>query len=949
MNKKPKDRDRNILYRLTMAGVILALLLEVSALPAAQAQGAWNKMPAGMGDYHAEQAIPLVTSFTLDGVLVSVRGVSLPSADFTTSEPGSAVQVATSVAWKPFREFSIVAVPFGTRPATEALPAAAPGLTAAYELALRNYRLQQGGMVQDGLVATLFGRQVTGLHTLVDLNIDGPLPKPVEIDEWVVEAGARLWIIRSSEEQTPGGRVLAPEYFPKEIVLSSSTLDTPSTVNDQPMRDPALGSNRMMMVADLPTPAWWHGDCDNETYTQKSGGINSYRLGEVFLGVPACGPRPDYDGGQNVLVRFFPGAWGEYEWQCVEYAMRFMYLLYGISPYQANGADVVWNYEGDQFVKIANGTSGQAPLPNDVLSYGSTSTGGHSSVVTTSNVDAAGNGTVKVIEQNAAVTGASTLTVTDWSVAGNAGSVTGWLHSTRPALTLAVNKTGTGTGTVTSLPAGIDCGLTCTHAFNYYNVVTLTASAAGGSTFTGWSGDCSGTGTCTVTTDEERSVTANFDLLSFALSVSRNGMGSGTVTSNPAGIDCGSTCSTFFANNAVVTLTAVATAPSTFGGWIGAGCSGTGTCTVTMSSDRSVIATFNSPGTQTLTVSKDGTGGGTLTSDPLGIDCGSTCSASFSIHTGVTLTATPGTGSNFAGWSGACSGTGTCAVTMDADNAVAATFMLNTYLLSVSRSGTGSGMVTSLPAGIDCGLTCSYAFNYDTAVTLTAVASEGSFFTGWSGDCSGTGTCTVTTDAERSVTANFNLTQPGFADVPLDHWASAWIVRLYQAGITNGCATDPLRYCPEDPVTRGQMAVFLERGMQGSTYIPPDGTGAIFSDVPLTYWAVDWIEQFYADGITSGCRIGPLSYCPDNLVTRAEMAVFLLRARHGADYTPPEVWGGGGTGFDDVPADYWAAAWIKQLAAEAITTGCRLGSYCPENPVTRAEMAVFLVRTFDLP
>jgi hypothetical protein len=77
------------------------------------------------------------------------------------------------------------------------------------------------------------------------------------------------------------------------------------------------------------------------------------------------------------------------------------------------------------------------------------------------------------------------------------------------------------------------------------------------------------------------------------------------------------------------------------------------------------------------------------------------------------------------------------------------------------------------------------------------------------------------------------------------------------------------------------------------------------------------------------------------------MAVFLLRAKHGAGYIPPTV--GGSTGFNDVSADYWAAAWIKQLAAEGITGGCGTGIYCPENPVTRAQMAVFLVRTFNLP
>jgi hypothetical protein len=77
------------------------------------------------------------------------------------------------------------------------------------------------------------------------------------------------------------------------------------------------------------------------------------------------------------------------------------------------------------------------------------------------------------------------------------------------------------------------------------------------------------------------------------------------------------------------------------------------------------------------------------------------------------------------------------------------------------------------------------------------------------------------------------------------------------------------------------------------------------------------------------------------------MAVFLLRSKYGASYTPPDV--GAGTGFGDVPPSYWAAAFVKQLVAEGITVGCGGGNYCPEQPVTRAQMAVFLVRTFSLP
>jgi hypothetical protein len=186
-----------------------------------------------------------------------------------------------------------------------------------------------------------------------------------------------------------------------------------------------------------------------------------------------------------------------------------------------------------------------------------------------------------------------------------------------------------------------------------------------------------------------------------------------------------------------------------------------------------------------------------------------------------------------------------------------------------------------------------------------------------------------------------------FTDVPTTYWAWLWIERLYNAGITVGCSLNPLMYCPEDPVTRAQMAIFLERGMNGSTYITPAGTGLVFNDVPPGYWALDWIEKLYADHITSGCGTNPLIYCPDNPVTRSQMAVFLLRAEYGATYIPPSATGV----FEDVPTTYWAASWIEQLYAEGITTGCGTSplTYCPEDLVTRAQMAVFLVRTFNLP
>ena len=139
------------------------------------------------------------------------------------------------------------------------------------------------------------------------------------------------------------------------------------------------------------------------------------------------------------------------------------------------------------------------------------------------------------------------------------------------------------------------------------------------------------------------------------------------------------------------------------------------------------------------------------------------------------------------------------------------------------------------------------------------------------------------------------------------------------------------------------MAVFLVRALHGPAFTPPAPTG-VFTDVPPSYWAGAFIEQLAADGISGGCGGG--NFCPGDLVTRAQMAIFLLRGKHGSSYVPPPATG---TVFTDVPAASFGAAWIEQLFAEGITGGCGAGIYCPGSPVSRGQMAVFLTRTFSLP
>ncbi|BDG03922.1 InlB B-repeat-containing protein [Anaeromyxobacter oryzae] len=341
---------------------------------------------------------------------------------------------------------------------------------------------------------------------------------------------------------------------------------------------------------------------------------------------------------------------------------------------------------------------------------------------------------------------------------------------------LSVQHAGEGDGRVTSQPGGIDCGSACRADYDDGTVVTLTATAGADSRFESWGGACSGSGSCVVTVTGDAVVTATFARTTppppaqHVVAVQRAGDGTGKVTSAPAGIDCGGACSASFDDGATVTLTATPDAGSTFGGWSGA-CSGTVACVLKADRDLTVTATFGKippppPGKHAIAVQKAGDGGGKVTSKPAGIDCGAACGASFEDGTSVTLTATPDAGSTFGGWGGACSGTGSCVVKLDKDVTVTATFTKTPppppakHTVAVQKAGNGSGRVMSAPVGIDCGTTCSAAFEANAFMTLSATADAGSTFQGWSGACGGTGACVVKVEKDVTVTATFTKTAP---------------------------------------------------------------------------------------------------------------------------------------------------------------------------------------------
>ncbi len=254
----------------------------------------------------------------------------------------------------------------------------------------------------------------------------------------------------------------------------------------------------------------------------------------------------------------------------------------------------------------------------------------------------------------------------------------------QPKPTLTVTKEGTGSGTVVSSPAGIECGATCSADFKENTKVTLTASPSAGSLFVSWKG-CEKGGVngrqCTVTMDKAKTVNAKF-IAAYDVTVNRVGSGLGKVSSSPGGVLCLSNCSSTtaaFKEGTSVTLNAAPTKNFVFTEWTG-DCSGSGPCSLgTLGEDKEVGAKFTEVAKHLLTVNKSGGGQGTAKSNLAGINCGATCSSMASAYyqdVEVELTAIPGKGSAFGQWS-AGSGCGvatTCVVKMSEAKEISAFF-----------------------------------------------------------------------------------------------------------------------------------------------------------------------------------------------------------------------------------------------------------------------------------
>lgn len=240
-----------------------------------------------------------------------------------------------------------------------------------------------------------------------------------------------------------------------------------------------------------------------------------------------------------------------------------------------------------------------------------------------------------------------------------------------------------------------------------------------------------------------------------------------------------------------------------------------------------------------------------------------------------------------------------------------------------------------------------------TGASVTGVTGSGAVYTVTVSTGTGAGTMRLDLVGTPSImdVANHNVAgpfagqiytvrEPIFTDVSDTYWATDYINSLYNSGITAGCGGGS--FCPEAAVTRSQMAIFIVRAVHGVDYVPPVATG-VFGDVAIGSFGADYIEQLYADGITAGCGGG--NFCPDQEVSRSQMAIFLVRATHASGFVPPVATGL----FNDVPVGSFAADYIEQLSIDGVTAGCGDGNFCPNVIVSRAQMAVFITKAFNLP
>jgi hypothetical protein len=570
-------------------------------------------------------------------------------------------------------------------------------------------------------------------------------------------------------------------------------------------------------------------------------------------------------------------------------------------------------------------------------------------------------------------------------------------YTIQPSRTLTTAVSPSGSGTITPA-AG-------THVYPNGYIANITATAASGYLFDHWSGACSGSGTCQVTMDGNKTVTANFVPIAptcYTLTVNHTGSG-GDPTANPVKSDSCPTNGQYVAG-AGITLTATPASGYQVSGWTGTidDSSTSTTNTLTMPSGAQAVGVTYSQIEYTLTVISDH---GTVAKNPDKV----------TYHEGdvVQLTATAATGWTFASWSdGATGTTNPVNVTIHGNLAVTANYTQNGYTLAITSA---HGTVARNPD--------QATYHEGDVVQLTATAATGWTFASWSDGATGTtNPVNITIHGNLAVTANYTQNEytlivlsnhgtptrspnhttyhlgdvvtlgmgavdPGWTFTGWDPALTAnqititgdntvtavftqntytLTVSIVGNGTVNRTGSGPYHYgdsviltaIPTDNYNRlanWSESTCLGRGpctinITGDASVTATFEHSTFYDVPFDYPNYPYIEALYKAGFTAGCQAEgqPLMFCPEATMLRAESSVFMLRGLSGTSYKPPEApWN---TFHDDWTAIDWAEKWAEGMWNEGLTAGCQYPAnsknklFCPYTNFTREEGAVFALR-----
>jgi len=281
------------------------------------------------------------------------------------------------------------------------------------------------------------------------------------------------------------------------------------------------------------------------------------------------------------------------------------------------------------------------------------------------------------------------------------------------------------------------------------------------------------------------------------------------------------------------------------------------------------------------------------------------------------------------------------------------------YILTVTHTGQGSDPLFVPPYSAGCQ---PGEFIENENINLLGQPDSGWGVQSWVGTDDDTSKSTTNSlympPSSHQVTVNYG--QLTFLDVPFDHPFYDYIMALWDAGLTAGCSTDPLMYCPDQILNRAMAAVFMLRGEFGTAYVPPnpqhiftdDWTSLLPPDYYDVSWAEKWAEGMWAEEMTAGCLASPLMYCPRRELPRVEAAVFGLNMKFGVAYVPPAATG---TVFADMTdTGYWGTKWAEQAYLEGLLPACGLdeGSgkplFCPDDLVDRAWASYLIVQAKDL-